>query len=269
MSIIPEEIERVAALGWHVYPASKVSKAGMFAEATEAATCDLSIIEGWVKRFPSCNWRVVMGASHLFALDVDKPGTHAADGFAALVALVAHHGPLPPRPMTRTGGSGGAALFFRHGSETLRGQSGCPAAGLDPHRGRQAVMIPPSRHSVTGGAYTWRTAPWELAPPAIPPWLAGLLAPPPRAPAPPYTMTDERARKALYAAVDHVRTGGAGGRNDTLNRNAFKLAKLVADGKLYRQVVEGALLDAALEVGLDRKEAEDTIKSAFRAGRRG
>jgi hypothetical protein len=269
VSIVPEQIARVAALGWCVYPASSRSKAGMFADAGDAATCDLGVIEGWVRRWPSCNWRVVMGKSHLFALDVDRPGTHAADGFAALSSLVEIYGQLPPRPMTKTGGSGGAALFFVHAGEQLRGQSGLPRPGLDPHRGRQAVMIPPSRHPETGGAYTWRVPPWELAPPPIPEWLARLLTPPERPPAPPYTMTDERARKAFYAAIDRVAHAGGGGRNDTLNRNAFKLARLVADGQLSRASVEDALLTAALQAGLDRKEADDTIKSAFRAGRRG
>ena len=143
--MIPDEIERVCLLGWHIYPASRTSKAGMFAGATDAATDDLATVDGWARQYPGCNWRVVAAPSRLFILDVDRPGvTHAADGFAALAGLVAKHGALPPRPMTRTGGSGGAALFFEWRGEPLRGQSGYP--GLDPHRGRQAIMIPHFKH---------------------------------------------------------------------------------------------------------------------------
>jgi hypothetical protein len=265
---IPADIERVALLGWKVYPASTASKAGCFPGATDAATSDLATIDEWAFRFRRCNWRVVTGSSHLFALDVDRPGLHAHDGFAALSALVDRHGCLPQRPMTKSGGSGGAALFFRHAGEKLRGKSGVPAPGLDPHRGRQAVMIPPSRHPISGGEYTWRVPPWETPPPAIPAWLAELLAPLPEQPAPPYIMTSERAMKALYRAIDAVRFGGDGGRNDLLNRRSYHLGTLVAAGQLDKSTVERSLLDAALHAGLPRKEAQDTIRSGLRAGGR-
>jgi hypothetical protein len=266
---IPLDIERVALLGWKVYPASTASKAGCFKGATEAASSDLAVIDEWCFRYPRCNWRVVMGASGLFALDVDRPGTHAHDGFAALTALIGDYGPLPVRPMTKTGGSGGAALFFRHQGEPLRGMSGLPAPGLDPHRGRQAVMIPPSRHPISGGSYSWRVAPWELPAPPIPEWLANLLKPAPSRPAPPYEMTNERARKALYRAYDAVRFGASeGGRNALLNKRAFHLGQLIAAGQLVAAEIEQTMVDAALHAGLDRKEALDTIRSGLRAGAR-
>lgn len=270
MSALPDEIERAALIGWHIYPASRYSKAGAFTGAAAAATCDLDTLETWAREFPVCNWRAVCGPSGLFALDVDRPGTHSSDGFAALGALVEKHGPLPLRPMTRTGGSGGAVLFFRHDGQPLRGQSGHPAPGLDPHRGRQAVTIPPSRHPSTGGAYTWRAgcAPWELAPPPIPDWLAALLKPPPEPEwkRQPYVPTGDRARGAVMRAVHAVQDAPQGKANDILNKQAFRLGTWCGAGLLSEAEAVDTLYAAARTRRVPHREARDTIRSGFKAG---
>lgn len=268
--MIPHEIEAVALIGWHVYPCSRTTKAGMFEGASAAASADLNVIEGWTRQYPNCNWRVVCGPSRLFILDVDRPGpTHVADGFAALTKLTRKHGPLPPRPMTRTGGSGGAALFFTHAGEPLLGGSGKPAPGLDPHRERQAIIIPPSRHPVTGGAYTWRVPPWECHPPAIPAWLATMLRPPPPPPPRPIERcTNEHAYQALVRAVGAVRNAPAGSANDILNSRAFSMGWWISRGKLATSEAEEALLAAAAIRSIPTREALATIRSGLRGGQR-
>lgn len=266
--MIHPDIERVALLGWHVYPASTRSKAGMFKGASTAATCDLDQIERWSAEYRGCNWRVVTGPSFLFALDVDRPGTHAHDGFASLTDLTKKFGPLPPRPMTRTGGSGGAALFFKHQGQKLRGKSGLPAPGLDPHRGGQAIVIPPSVHPVTRGAYTWRVPPWEIDTPEIPKWLSDLLAP---LPEPewkkhPYTPTNERARHALMRAIHAIHDAPSGSANDTLNLQALRLGHWCAAGLLDHGEALESLRSAAAHRAIPVREARDTIQSGFKAG---
>lgn len=270
MSALPADVEAVALLGWHLYPFWKGAKAGCFEGAHDAATTDLDRLAAWSDAYRNCNWRVVCGPSGLFGLDVDRPGTHKADGFAALAALTARHGPLPPRPMTRTGGSGGAVLFFRHDGEPLRGKSGFPTPGLDPHRGRQAIVIPPSIHPVTGGHYTWRAgaAPWEMNPPPIPAWLAHLLKPPPE----PewhrhaWTPTGERARGAVMRAVHAVQDAPSGAGNDTLNAQAFKLGTWCGAGLLAETDAAAELMAAAQARSIPVREARDTIRSGLRAG---
>ena len=265
------DLERLALLGWHLYPCSRSSKAGCFEGAAAAASCDLDQLEQWSHQYRGCNWRVVTGPSGLFGLDVDRAGpTHAADGFAALSSLVARHGPLPTRPMTRTGGSGGAALFFKHEGQPLRGASGQPLPGLDPHRGRQAVMIPPSRHPKTGGAYVWRVPPWEVTPPPIPTWLAKLLEPPPE----PewkrhaYVLTSERARNAVMKAIHAVQDAPSGAANDTLNKAAFQLGTWCGAGLLTESEAWDAIYAAARQRSIPHLEAKDTIKSGLKAGLR-
>ena len=267
--MIPPEIEAVALLGWCVFPTARRHRATAFDGASEQATCDLDTLGRWSHDYPGCGWRAVCGPSRLFVLDVDRAGvTHAADGFEALTALATKHGAIPPRPMTRTGGSGGAALFFTHASEPLIGKSGFPAPGLDPLRGRQAVMIPPSCHPDTGRPYTWRVAPWDVHPPAIPAWLANALRPADPPPSPGWQVTSERAYSAVIRAVQAVQDAPGGQSNDVLNRRAYRLGTFVGAGVLSEADASAALLSAAMQRAIPSREAQSTIRSGITAGRR-
>ena len=219
---LPRDVERLALLGWRLHPSSRFSRAACITGAAEAATHDLDQLARWSLEFPGCNWRVVMEGSGIWALDVDAPGPdHQADGIAALAALVMENGPIPERPMTRSGG-GGFALFFRHDGEPIVGQTGTPAPGLDPRRGRLTVTIPPSIHHRTQRPYRWITPPWELSPSAAPGWLLRLLAPPPVPPTPSrprrYRDHPDRFRRyaaaALRNAADRVAKAPSGSRNE-------------------------------------------------------
>ncbi|MBV1825803.1 bifunctional DNA primase/polymerase [Komagataeibacter oboediens] len=269
MHTIPPDLLRVARMGWHVLPVRAGSRAACFRGAVDHATTCPDTLARWAARWPGCGWRVVCGPSGLFALDVDRPGTHAADGVAALSTLVRRHGPLPPRPMTRTGGSGGAVLFFRHDGEPLRGQAGYPAPGLDSHRGRQAVTIPPGTHPATGGAYTWRVPPWEVPPPPIPRWLARLLAPAPDpavTPAP--RMVADRAPGVLMRALHAVCDAPPGMANTTLNARAYTLGRWCGAGMMDLAQARDTLLHAAQRRHIPMPEARATIRSGLNAGLR-
>ena len=101
-NMIHPDVERIALLGWHVYPQSAYSRAGCFEGAHAAATDDLDTIDKWCQDYPGCNWRVVFGSSGLVGFDCDVPPLHLHDGVAAMAALVAEHGQLPPRPTARS-----------------------------------------------------------------------------------------------------------------------------------------------------------------------
>lgn len=263
------DIERVALLGWHLYPCSTRSRAGCFKAATDAATCDLDQLEQWSRAYPRCNWRVICGPSRIWGLDVDIPSIdHAADGVTAMKALVEVHGALPPRPMTRSGG-GGYAMFFEHRGERIVGKTGHPYPGIDPRRGRLSVTIPPSIHITTKLPYRWLNAPWEVTPPVAPAWLVKLVEEPPE-PAQPRQPVDttDVARNRLYRAAIAVAQAGTGARNETLNRRAYQVGRMLADGLLLEQEAVEALYAAARAAGLDHNEARGTIKSGINSGRR-
>lgn len=266
---IPSDIERVALLGWYVHPASNHSRAACFEGAHLQATADLNTIARWCKEYPRCNWKVVFGKSGLWGLDLDVPSaTHKYDGIAGLAALVRTHGPIPSRPQARSGG-GGLGLFFRHVGERLRGESNQPAPGIDPRRGAQTQTIPPSVHIVTRKSYRWINAPWEIAPPVGPAWLARLLEPPPEPVWRRTTVdTTDQARQRLYRAAMAVMDAPAGARNDTLNRRAYQVGCMIASGLLAENEAVDALYGAARSAGLDHAEVRETIRSGIRSGAR-
>lgn len=264
---LPEEIEAVCLLGWHIYPSSKRTKAACFKGASEAASCDLDIVAGWHKDFDVPNYRVVCGPSNIWGVDLDVPSPdHAADGVAAFTRLIAGR-QIPPRPTTRSGG-GGLAVFFNHAMENIHGKTGYPEPGIDPRRGRLSVTIPPSMHHRTGRKYKWLTAPWIVAPPVAPPWLVALFEPPPEAslPRPAALTNDTFARRRLIKAVHMIHTAGSGAGNDTLNKAAYMVARDVGAGAITEREATENLYAAAQARCIPGREALDTIKSAMRAG---
>lgn len=72
------------------------------------------------------------------------------------------------------------------------------------------------------------------------------------------------ALAALAAESAAVRTAPSGARNHTLNRAAFKLGQLVADGKLNRADVEAELRAAA--AALSAEDGESTVNRTIRSG---
>jgi hypothetical protein len=271
---MPPDLERLALIGWHLYPCSRVGKAGLWKGAQAEATCDLNILSRWSRDHPSVNWRVVFGRSGIWGLDVDSLETHAHDGIASMARLVAGHGPLPAGPRARSGG-GGILLFFRDpGGLALRGSSeklGEAWAGIDPKRGAQTQTIPPSVHTVTGRDYRWLVPPWEVAPPDAPEWLTTALRTPPPPPIVWRELGDQRgvdAHERLHRAARAIMEARDGSRNIVLNRRAWGIAKLVGAGLLDERHAVDMLYGAARSIGLDHNEIRETIHSAMVSGRR-
>jgi hypothetical protein len=129
------------------------------------------------------------------------------------------------------------------------------------------VVAPPSRHA-SGAAYTWIRRPGGNLP-GGPATLRELIAGPAifhddR----PIAHPDRYAAAALEAEVDRVAHAVVGTRNDTLNRAAFALGRLVGAGLLDAGLVASELSRAARWAGLGRVETRRTIRSGLTAGRR-
>lgn len=74
------------------------------------------------------------------------------------------------------------------------------------------------------------------------------------------------AAAALRNEVERVRTARAGTRNDTLNRAAFALGRLIGAGILDHDLAVGELSDAARQAGLPPREVASTLSSGLGAG---
>lgn len=260
------DIERLALLGWRLAPVTR-KRAGFWKGYIDSATHDLSQLAAWDHEYPGCNWVVIPEGSGVWALDVDVPPGHA-DGQAAMQALCAEHGAIPPRPHGRSG-SGGHLMVFRGSGRNIKCQSGYIAPGIDARAGRNSFTVAPSRNSA-GLPYRWQIAPWEMEPPAAPEWLIRLLMPHPKKgwdggrPG----ITEGRARRALSRAVDSVLGAGPGLRNTALNAAAFTAGGLIAGNVLDQQEAVNALYAAGRYIGLEDAECRATIKSGLEGGAR-
>lgn len=222
---------------------------------TEAST-DPRRIELWWARWPDANIGLRTGVI-MDVADVDT-----AEGRHALRHLLG--GTLPGGPLVRSGG-GGWHLWFApigHGNRVRL------LPGVDWRGNGGYVVAPPSRHA-GGAAYTWMRRTQTL--PACPPALRDLVAgPPPATFAGPARIArpDRYAQAALDAEAARVAYAPVGTRNDTLNRAAFALGRLVGAGLLNEGSLVRELTAAARYAGLGRSETVRTIRSGLTAGRR-
>ena len=70
--MLPEDVERVALLGWACFPRAARSRGAAFKGAHEAATHDLDTLAAWARDYPGCGWQAVCGPSDIWALEVDN-----------------------------------------------------------------------------------------------------------------------------------------------------------------------------------------------------
>lgn len=220
---------------------------------TDAST-DLGQIDLWWATWPAANIGLRTGVV-MDVLDADT-----APGWAAVGRLgVAADGPL-----ARTG-SGGWHLWLR---PTGHGNRVRLLPGVDWRGAGGYVVAPPSLHAC-GARYRWRRGP-DAALPGCPPTLRRLVAGPPPA-APVGGPVHHPARYAAVAlATETRRVAGApvGQRNDTLNRAAYALGRLVGAGLLDPYTVRAQLTAAAHQAGLGRREITRTLHSGLTAGYR-
>jgi len=233
------------------------------------ASCRPELIRAWWRRWPNANVGLVTGTT-LDVCDVDNGSAlHAVLDVLDMIR--------PPGPLIRTGA--GWHLWYASGGLPSRVAL---LPGVD-WRGRGGLVVaPPSLHA-TGRRYVFQQ-PWrpDIALPVCPPPLRKLVLPPP--PPPPRDAAtiadlDRYTQAALAGELDRIRraprpvirdgrrvTGG--GRNDALNRAAFRLGQLAALGGVDDAAVRRQLTDAALDTGLGRTEVQRTIASGWRAGLR-
>jgi hypothetical protein len=218
------------------------------------ASTDPRRIELWWSHWPQANVGLRTGVV-MDVADVDS-----AEGWHGLVHLLDDE--IPPGPQVRTGG-GGRHLWFR---PTGFGNRVRLLPGLDWRGIGGYVLAPPSRHA-GGAGYTWIHRPGPALP-ALSAALRAMIAGPPPAPLRPVAHPDRYASVALESEADRVARAVVGCRNDTLNRAAFALGRLVGAGLLDPGTVRRELEAAARAAGLGQAEIRGTIRSGLRAGAR-
>jgi hypothetical protein len=222
---------------------------------TDAST-DPRRIEMWWARWPDANVGLRTG------IVMDVADIDSAEGWHGLRHVLG--GTMPVGPQARTGG-GGWHFWFR---PTGHGNRVRLLPGVDWRGAGGYVVAPPSTHT-SGSAYSWIRRPGNVLP-AGPAVLLELIEGPPMPRSAPGVIAhpDRYAQAALEAETDQVARAPEGTRNDTLNRAAFALGRLVGAGMLDAREVAAELEAAARSAGLGRAETRRTIRSGMTAGRR-
>ena len=259
-----------AAHGWPVFPLRPQDKVPLIGKAKGGrgchdATTDPGQLAAWWTRWPKANIGLAAGDAFV-VLDVD-----GEEGLATLADLEDLNRWLAIGPASVTG-SGGEHLLFAANAR-VRNSVKRLGPGLDTRAAGGYIVAPPSIHP-NGARYAWIEGrdPWSVPLPEAPGWLLELLDPPrpayrpfhrPRRPTTRYIATDMQRELEAVVMADQ------GQRNQTLNRAAFKLGRLVAKGDLDACDVGEALVGAALATGLNEREAVRTVTSGLRAAIQG
>lgn len=273
-----QEAATFAARGWPVLPlhhplvagcscgrpdCGSVAKHPRIKGGLNAASTDADQIAAWWKRWPRANIGIRTGAvSGLVVVDVDP----AHGGLDSLQRLQRRNAPLPDTLRVETG-SRGAHLYFEHPGGHIRNDAGRRLGpGLDVRGDGGYIVAPPSVHAA-GRRYQWLDKATEPAP--LPDWLHQRLAH--REPArrtESIVLDNAYARTALHRASYAVAHAPVGTRNNTLNRAAFRMGRLVDTGAVARNTVETTLENAAVTAGLSLTESRTTIASGINASTR-
>lgn len=235
------------------------------------ASNDPSVVGQW-------NWtgrNIGVSAEEMLVLDVD-----GEDGKKSLAKLEKKHGALPATVKAVTG-SGGFHFYFRlpAGAQVTNSVKFQP--GLDTRTAGGYLIAPPSNHA-SGGRYTWEVNPnHEMA--VAPQWLfdeiaKGKSGKKSKGKATHLKVVDDTdvpsddaisraiAGDIIAGAVRKVAGAPEGARNDCLNREAFRVGRIIAAGKLDPAEVEKQLVAAARKAGLSAAEAQATAASGLTAG---
>jgi Bifunctional DNA primase/polymerase, N-terminal len=252
------------ARGWHVFPVGgrngpKAPRDGW--RWTAQHTADPQVARHWLGGAPA--YGIAAGPSALVVIDLDGDGE---DVFAGLCLAAGESWPSTYTVVTPHGWH----LYFaadpaRRITVSVGGNGGI-GPGVDV-RGAGGYVV--GAGSVAGGLPYLALAEGDAAP--LPRWLADLAARPAAPRRMPATITGPRepgsyAAAALEAEAAEVAAAPEGCRNHTLNRAAFKLARLIGNG-LDAATITAALSEAARRAGLGEDETARTIRSALSARR--
>lgn len=252
---------KYASLGWQVFPCN-TDKTPLTLNGFKTATTHQEQITEWWTKWPAASIGVACGsASGIWVLDIDMP-----DGPDSLSSVVGDNG--MPVTLKQITGGGGTQYFWKWDGAEIRNSSSRIAKQIDVRGEGGYVILPPSSHP-SGNRYAW-DGKW-MAPVAAPEWMVALATKekevaPSNRPTAPRGANTRYGEAALVGQLKDLSNATEGTRNDTLNTAAYALGRLVGGNELDLSYVESSLLDIAVKIGLNAKEAQKTIASGIKAG---
>lgn len=287
-----------ASIGMRVFPLLPGKKTPATRHGFTQATSDPDRIRGWWAKNPYFN--VGLATDGLLVIDCDngKPwlddkwGPQPAgvncgeDVFATVAAEADDFSYFNTVWVVATRSGGRHYIWAAPEGKTIRSRAGVfPWVDV---RGKGGYIVG-CWSFADGGRYSPVFMPASITeagnvefadrPPLAPSWLVDALADQPARELDPWDRLTEAldrapekgsaqgyAAAALQGEITRVLESREGTRNHTLNRAAFSLGQLIADGHLDEATVTHELQSAAQAVGLSDHEAAITIRSGLRAG---
>jgi hypothetical protein len=261
-SVIPLNGKKPATLPgggemhWKVYQSRRATRREIMSWAENGLLQNVGIVCGEISR--------------LVVIDLD--GLNAVQTFHARWSSV-----LPPTRVVKTGSGTGEHIYFRPNTmpRSKRAMNIPGGGNIEIRANGLYVVAPPSVHPDTALPYVANDTPIFKTPTLffLEDWLDTFMRPVvvSRQSSPPNTSGKALramrwASAALSNEVRSVQTAPEGLRNNTLNRAAYSLGQIVADGLLVRSDVESSLLYAAMNAGLSERDSMRTIQSGLTAG---
>ena len=245
-----------AERGYPVFPCSPNSKVP-FARTNgcKDATTDEATIRKWWTASPTANVAIATGSvSGLYVIDVDVSSSEV----------------MPLLPTTWTARTRGGGWHYVYAcAEPLPNTNKKAPNAVHPDadtRGEGGyILVYPS--TVDGLPYSWVN---DVDPAPLPQWIADKVRPKAETRLATRQMfqmvSTSWAGKALDEECQKVASTGEGGRNEALNRAAFKVGQIVAGGHLSAMQAAQALDSAAAACGLPERERQATITRSIKAG---
>jgi hypothetical protein len=252
---------RLTHLGIPVFPCVPGGKQPLTPNGFHDASSSARTIEAWWRRTPDANIGLPTGAaSGVLVVDVDiHPSGSGFEAFerARAAQLADGWGWLVRTP------SGGLHAYYPSPSKSEQRSWQVPGAHIDFRGDGGYVIVPPSRPAAAGQSSAYRViAVAQHQPrPLDGSSLRGFLEPPRPTP-PPRSLPAPGTRPDKLA--DWVASRPEGARNHGLFWAACRMAE---DGHRYDTTLS-MLGDAARSAGLPDREAETTIRSAYRMASR-
>ncbi len=251
---MPRDVSRSAldaaldyrARGWPVFPCRfnpdpRAKKVPLTAHGMNDAAVDENRIRDWWRRWSNAVPAIRTGeVSGVVALDIDiRPN---GNGFDSLDALGIPFHPIAPTAHTPRGG---CAVLFRWPGHFVKTCSSELAPHVDIRGDRGSVILPPG----PGRFWDPHLGPDTPIPP-MPEWMA--IAEPEAPALPTSNYRPIRPQRlspyddtALRNAVSAIINAPAGQQHNTLNREVYSIAQLVAGGSMPAALAIEALLGAA------------------------
>jgi hypothetical protein len=246
-----------AKLGCFVFPC-RLDKTPMTPHGFKDASNVRLVVQTWWIEHPEASIGIACGATGWLVLDVDAD----KGGFESFAELRDRE-ILTPGDLdtftTRTGGGGMHIVWLQPAGVPLGNSAGKLGPGLDTRGEGGYIIAPPSGHP-SGNLYQIEI---NSKPKPAPARLVDLLTVKEPTPSGP-VMIPKNLDRTLQRSYERVANASQGTRNQTLNNASFYLFGLVREQKLADGDVKETMRAAGLRAGLDEREIQATLTSAWR-----